>query len=80
MAGLPQQTDGSGPVPTTPWPAVGRPPAEGSETPATRWYRLVKQLKRAERDGGVLERPIVSMKRAKLSEEPRGEKWTRSLQ
>ena len=30
----------------------GTPPAEGSETRATRWYRLVKNSKRAETGGG----------------------------
>src|SRR5271157_79225 len=54
----------------------GTPTTEGSETRATRWYRLVKHSKRAETGGGESERPIVSLKRGNHSEGPRGEKGT----
>src|SRR5271157_2447629 len=54
----------------------GTPTTEGSETRATRWYRLVKHSKRAETGGGESERPIVSLKRGNHPEGPRGEKGT----
>jgi hypothetical protein len=55
----------------------GTPTTEGSETRAKRWYRLVKNSKRAEMDGGESERPIVSSKRGNHSSKgPRGEKGT----
>ena len=53
----------------------GTPTTEGSKTRAKRWYRLVKNSKRAEMDGGESERPIVSLKRGNHSSKgPRGEK------
>ena len=48
----------------------GTPPAEGSETRAKRWYRLVKLSKRVETDGGESERPIVSVKRGNHPRDP----------
>jgi hypothetical protein len=52
----------------------GPPTTEGSERRAERWYRLVKISKRAEKDGGESERPLVSPKRGNHPEGPRGEK------
>ena len=48
----------------------GTPTTEGSETRAKRWYRLVKNSKRAEMDGVESERPIVSSKRGNQPRDP----------
>jgi len=48
----------------------GSPTTEGSEQRAKRWYRLVKNSKRAEMDGGESERPIVSLKRGNHPRDP----------
>jgi hypothetical protein len=37
----------------------GTPTTEGSKSRAKRWYRLVKNSKRVEMDGGESERPVV---------------------
>src|SRR5271157_2778837 len=54
----------------------GAPTTEGSKPRAKRWYRLVKNPKRAEMGGGESERPVVSLKRGNHPEGPRGEKGT----
>ena len=41
----------------------GTPTTEGSKPRAKRWYRLVKNSKRVETDGGESERPVVSPQR-----------------
>src|SRR5271165_4731489 len=63
------------PEPRSPGPRWS-PTIEGSEQRAKRWYRLVKKSKRAEKDDGESERPIVSPKRGNHPEGPRGEKGT----
>ena len=51
----------------------GPPTTEGNEHWAGRWYRLVKNSKRAGMGGGESERPILSPKRGNHPEGPRGE-------
>jgi hypothetical protein len=48
----------------------GTPTTEGSKPRAKRWYRLVKNSKRVETNGGESERPVVSSKRGNHPRDP----------
>ena len=48
----------------------GTPTTEGSKPRAKRWYWLVKNSKRVEKDGGGSDRPIVSTKRGNHARDP----------